>query len=97
MESGVEAMRAELEAMRARADQLEQELNREVRRVSDRLGTEIVPYRAYERPVQPARLAGPAGSTGSPRTGRGPVRIPVSRPARRDRSNRHPSENRQEK
>jgi MerR family transcriptional regulator/heat shock protein HspR len=97
MESRVEAMRAELEAMRTRADQLEQELNSEVKRVSDRLGTEIVPYRAYERPVQPARLAGPAGSTGSPRTGRAPVRIPVSRPPRRDRTNRHRPENRQEK
>ena len=97
MESRVEAMRAELEAMRTRADQLEQELNHEVRRVSDRLGTEIVPYRAYERPVQPARLAGPVGSTGSPYTGRGPVRIPVSRPQRRDHTNRHHPEGRQEK
>ena len=97
MESRVEAMRAELEAMRTRADQLEQELNGEVRRVSDRLGTEIVPYRAYERPVQPARLAGPAGSTGSPHTGRGPVRIPVSRPQRRNHTKRHHREGRQEK
>lgn len=85
MEARVEAMRSELEAMRARADQLERRLDREVERVQDRLGTEIVPYRAYERPVQPARLAGPTGSTGRDR---GSVRIPVSRPAKRERSNR---------
>ena len=82
MEAKVESMRSELEAMRARADQLEHRLNREVERVQDRLGTELVPYRAYERPVQPARLAGPAGSTGH---GGDPVRIPVTRPNRRDR------------
>ncbi len=82
MEARVEAMRSELEAMRARADQLERRLDREVERVQDRLGTEIVPYRAYERPVQPARLAGPAGSTGRHRES---VRIPVSRPAKGNR------------
>lgn len=86
METRVEAMRAELEAMRTRADQLERRLNLEVKRVNDRLGTEIVPYRAYERPVQPARLAGPAGSTGSADPGYGPVRIPVSRPPRPSRT-----------
>ena len=54
MEEKVNAMRAELEAMRARTTELEQKLDEEVERVRDKLNTEIVPYGAYEPdpPVQ---------------------------------------------
>jgi MerR family transcriptional regulator/heat shock protein HspR len=48
MESRVEAMRAELEAMRQRTRELEAQLNDEMARVHERLHTEIVPYCAYE-------------------------------------------------
>ncbi|MBK5110146.1 MAG: helix-turn-helix transcriptional regulator [Thermoleophilia bacterium] len=109
MEARVEAMRDELEAMRARADQLERKLDHEVETVRDRLGTEVVPYRAYERTVKPARLAGPAGSTGpqghtrhrepsAPRrqAGRGPVQIPVQRPPRPEREQNDQPENSEE-
>lgn len=48
MESRVEAMRAELEAMRERTRELETQLNEEMARVHERLHTEIVPYGAYE-------------------------------------------------
>lgn len=54
MEAKVNAMRAELEAMRARTSELEQKLDDEVERVRNKLNTEIVPYGAYEPdpPVQ---------------------------------------------
>jgi len=48
MESRVEAMRAELEAMRRRTRELEMQLTEEMARVHERLHTEIVPYGAYE-------------------------------------------------
>ncbi|MBK8294144.1 MAG: helix-turn-helix transcriptional regulator [Solirubrobacterales bacterium] len=66
MEQKVSAMRAELEAMRARTTELEQKLDEEVERVRDKLNTEIVPYGAYDAPVPPAPD--------------GPVRIQVNRP-----------------
>jgi len=54
MESRVEQMRAELEAMRERTRELESKLDEEMQRVHERLHTEIVPYGAYEPdpPVQ---------------------------------------------
>ncbi|HMT04476.1 MAG: helix-turn-helix transcriptional regulator [Solirubrobacterales bacterium] len=48
MESRVEQMRAELEAMRQRTRELETQLTEEMARVHERLHTEIVPYGAYE-------------------------------------------------
>ncbi|MCB0858763.1 MAG: helix-turn-helix transcriptional regulator [Solirubrobacterales bacterium] len=48
MEARVESMRRELEAMRQRTRELENQLNEEMARVHDRLNTEIVPYGAYE-------------------------------------------------
>ena len=66
LEQKVSAMRAELEAMRARTSELEQKLDEEVERVRDRLNTEIVPYGAYDASVSPALD--------------GPVRIQVNRP-----------------
>lgn len=48
METRVEAMRRELEAMRQRTQELESKLDEEMRRVHERLHTEIVPYGAYE-------------------------------------------------
>ena len=48
MESRVEQMRAELEAMRQRTRELESKLDEEMQRVHERLHTEIVPYGAYE-------------------------------------------------
>ena len=48
MEARVESMRRELEAMRQRTRELENQLNDEMARVHDRLNTEIVPYGAYE-------------------------------------------------
>ena len=48
MESRVEAMRSELEAMRERTRELETQLTEEMARVHERLHTEIVPYGAYE-------------------------------------------------
>ena len=48
MENRVEAMRAELEAMRQRTRELETQLTEEMARVHERLHTEIVPYGAYE-------------------------------------------------
>ncbi|MBN8866671.1 MAG: helix-turn-helix transcriptional regulator [Solirubrobacterales bacterium] len=55
MEARVEAMRGELEAMRRRTRELEAQLTEEMRRVHERLHTEIVPYGAYE-PEAPARI-----------------------------------------
>jgi hypothetical protein len=57
-------MRAELERMRRRAEELEREMAAEVEKVRRSLKAEIVPYKAYE--VIPAD--------------QGPVRIPVERP-----------------
>ncbi|MDQ5895153.1 MAG: MerR family transcriptional regulator, heat shock protein HspR [Actinomycetota bacterium] len=51
METRVEAMRAELEAMRQRTRELEAKLDQEM----ERLHMEIVPYGAYE-PETPARI-----------------------------------------
>ncbi|MGK2956490.1 MAG: heat shock protein transcriptional repressor HspR [Solirubrobacterales bacterium] len=53
MEAKVNAMRAELESMRARTTELEQKLDEEVERVRDRLNTEIVPYGAYDPSIAP--------------------------------------------
>ncbi len=66
MEQRVEEMRAELERVRARANELEQRMAEEVDRVRRSLKAEIVPYGAYEIEVAP----------GEPQ---GPVRIPVER------------------
>lgn len=51
MEARVEAMRAELEAMRQRTRELEAKLDDEM----NRLKTEIVPYGAYD-PAPPTRI-----------------------------------------
>jgi MerR family transcriptional regulator/heat shock protein HspR len=67
MESRVEKMRSELEAMRKRANQLETQMAAEVEKVRRSLRAEIVPYKAYD--VLPD-----AGSDS--------VRIPVERPER---------------
>jgi len=57
MEARVEAMRAELDRARVRARELEQQLDQEIRRVRERLHTEIVPYGAYEPEVRrPVRI-----------------------------------------
>lgn len=53
METRVEAMRAELERARAHARELEEQLERELARVRERLNTEIVPYGAYEPKTEP--------------------------------------------
>jgi len=66
MEAKVNAMRAELEAMKARTTELEELLDSEVKRVHERLNTEIVPYGAYDAQIPPGRP--------------GTVRIPVNRP-----------------
>ncbi len=55
METKVNAMKSELEAMRDRTRQLEAKLDEEMQRVHDQLNTEIVPYGAYE-PDPPARI-----------------------------------------
>ncbi len=55
MEARVETMRSELEAMRRRTHELENQLTEEMARVHDRLHTEIVPYGAYE-PEPPVRV-----------------------------------------
>lgn len=55
MEARVETMRSELEAMRRRTHELENQLTEEMARVHDRLHTEIVPYGAYE-PDPPVRV-----------------------------------------
>ena len=67
MEERVESMRAELEKMRRRTRELEQEMAEEVARVRQSLKAEIVPYGAYD-----------VIDTKSGRKGR--VRIPVERP-----------------
>jgi MerR family transcriptional regulator/heat shock protein HspR len=67
MEARVERMRAELEAMRKRADHLEQEMAAEVEKVRRSLRAEIVPYKVYDV---------------LPTPGSDPVRIPVQRPGR---------------
>ena len=66
MEERVENMRAELEKMRRRTRELEQEMADEVARVRQSLKAEIVPYGAYD-----------VIDTKS-----GKVRIPVERPER---------------
>lgn len=65
MEREVEAMRAELARVRARARELERRLNRQAELVRSQMNTEIIPYGAYESAI--------------PRTRR-TVRIPVDRP-----------------
>ena len=67
MEERVEKMRLELERMRNRTEQLEQQMKTEMDRIRRSLRTEIVPYRAYD--VIPA-------SEGRP------LKIPVERPER---------------
>lgn len=51
MEAKVNAMRSELEAMRRRANELEEKLDEEVSRVRRELNTEIVPYGAYDSSI----------------------------------------------
>jgi MerR family transcriptional regulator/heat shock protein HspR len=65
MEERVERMRAELERMRKRAEELEGQMAREVERVRRSLKAEIVPYKAYDH-VIPSK--------------QGRVRIPIERP-----------------
>ncbi len=68
MEERVDAMRAELEALRAHALELEKRMGEEVERVRRELRAEIVPYGAYDAQIE------------APKPNRGPVRIPVQRP-----------------
>ncbi len=65
MEREVEAMRAELARVRARARELERRLNRQGELVRSQVNTEIIPYGAYESAIPRIRRA---------------VRIPVERP-----------------
>jgi MerR family transcriptional regulator/heat shock protein HspR len=69
MEQRVEKMRAELERMRRRTEELEREMAAEVEKVRRSLKAEIVPYGAYD--VLSSE-------------GREPVRIPVERSAKDD-------------
>jgi MerR family transcriptional regulator, heat shock protein HspR len=66
MEERVEKMRGELERMRKRSDELQQQLEEEVERVRRSLKAEIVPYKAYD--VIPDRPV--------------PVKIPIERTKR---------------
>ncbi len=68
MEERVDVMRAELEALRAHALELEKRMGEEVERVRRELRAEIVPYGAYDAQIE------------APKPNRGPVRIPVQRP-----------------
>jgi MerR family transcriptional regulator/heat shock protein HspR len=70
MEERVERMRAELERMRKRTEELQRQMTEEVEKVRKSLRAEIVPYGAYD--VIPAEQA--------------PIKIPVERPAKHDRS-----------
>ncbi len=54
MERRVEEMRTELERMRARADEIEREMAKEIEQVRRSLKPEIVPYGAYEPSPSPA-------------------------------------------
>ncbi len=69
MEQRVERMRAELERMRKRAEQLERDMAAEVDRVRRSLKAEIVPYGAYDVPLDAEQA--------------GAVRIPVERTRKR--------------
>jgi hypothetical protein len=69
MEERVKKMRAELERMRKRAEEMERQMAAEVERVRRSLKAEIVPYKAYD--VIPAqadrvkiRVERPGGSGG---------------------------------
>ncbi len=53
MEARVERMRAELERVRSHVRELEEQLDREMKRVRERSGGEIVPYGAYQPKAQP--------------------------------------------
>lgn len=53
MEARVERMRAELERVRTHARELEEQLERVIKRVHERTGAEIVPYGAYQPEPQP--------------------------------------------
>ena len=66
MEERVEKMRGELQRMRKRTEELQQQMADEVERVRRSLRAEIVPYKAYD--ILPSE-------------GDEPVRIPVERPA----------------
>jgi len=70
MEDQVTRMRAELERMRRRTKELEQEMNEEVERVRRSLKAEIVPYGAYDT------------SDLIPSEGARAFRIPVERPGK---------------
>ena len=67
MEREVEAMRAELEKVKARATEMERRLRREVARANAAMKTEIVPYGAYESAIPRSRRT---------------VRVAVERPSR---------------
>jgi MerR family transcriptional regulator, heat shock protein HspR len=70
MEDQVARMRSELERMRKRTKELEQEMNEEVERVRRSLKAELVPYGAYDTAdLVPAEQAQP-------------IRIPVRRARR---------------
>lgn len=72
LEGKLEQMRSEIEKLRERAAEMEQEMVNEVERVRKSLRAELVPYGAYEsRELAPAK-AGPSS-----------IRIPVRRGKRK--------------
>ena len=70
LEERLEKMREEVRRMRSRADELEQQMTREVAQARKALATELVPYGAYD-------------ADDIVRGGEALVRIPVEKPARR--------------
>ncbi|TFG70285.1 MAG: MerR family transcriptional regulator [Solirubrobacterales bacterium] len=74
LETKLERMREQLQAMRRRAEELELRMSEEVDRVRRSLGAELVPYGAYESQAVPkaAERAGVSQSGGT-------VRIEVKR------------------
>jgi MerR family transcriptional regulator/heat shock protein HspR len=55
MEETVAEMRAEMDRMRRRADEMEKRMLTELQRAKDSLGVEIVPYGAYEAELETPR------------------------------------------
>lgn len=69
MERGFEEVQRELEQMRQRANELERRLFTEMEKFRQEVGSEIVPYGAYERPVG-KRQPESKGKTASQKGGR---------------------------
>jgi MerR family transcriptional regulator/heat shock protein HspR len=81
LEQELERTRAEVARMRARADELEREMNAEVERVRRSLRNELVPYGKYDlNTARPAKPAAPAREAEEAAAG-GSVSIPIKRRA----------------